>query len=51
MKLFRELSEEETQAFQAWARANYVPYAPTEGVWHPVIQEECARMKIERLKL
>jgi hypothetical protein len=47
MKLFRELSEEEILAFQAWARANYIPYSPIDGIWHPVIQEECVRMNKE----
>ena len=44
MKLFRELSEEETAKFQKWARDNYVPFSPIKGVWHPVVQAECVKI-------
>jgi hypothetical protein len=47
MKLFRELTKEEEQKFRQWARENYTPYGSIEGVWHPVIQDECVRMNRE----
>ena len=43
-KMFRDLSEKEQQSFRAWARENYIPFSPILGVWHPVVQEECARI-------
>jgi hypothetical protein len=47
MELFRDLSEEDAIAFRAWARANYTPFTPIKGIWHPVIQEECTKMNRE----
>jgi hypothetical protein len=44
MNLFRNLSPEEEQSFRQWARDNYQPFEPIDGVWHPVIQDECARI-------
>jgi hypothetical protein len=44
MNLFKELTEEETKEYQQWARENYVPLTPINGVWHPVIQAECAKI-------
>lgn len=41
MQLFRDLSPDEELAFRQWARANYQPFAPIQGVWHPVVQDEC----------
>jgi hypothetical protein len=47
MKLFRDLSVEEVVTFRAWARENYKPFETISGVWHPVIQSECAAMNLE----
>jgi hypothetical protein len=44
MNLFRKLSEQEQKEFRQWARDNYKPYDPINGVWHPVIQEECTEI-------
>jgi hypothetical protein len=44
MTLFRQLDEEEIQSFQRWARENYKPFEPIKGIWHPIIQEECAKI-------
>lgn len=48
MQLFRELSTEEQAQFRAWARENYTPLEPIKGIWHPVVQEECAKMNAEK---
>lgn len=45
--LFRELSEDEKVSFRAWARENYTPLEPIKGIWHPVVQEECAKINAE----
>lgn len=47
MKMFRELSEQEIIEYKAWARKNYVPFNPIKGIWHPVVQAECAKMNEE----
>jgi hypothetical protein len=44
MKLFRELSESEKETFRQWARDNYTPGDPINGVWHPIVQDECVKM-------
>ncbi len=45
--VFRYLSEEEEIIFRALARSKYEPFAPIEGIWHPVYQDECVRMNHE----
>ena len=47
MKLFKQLTAKEIHQFQKWARKNYSPYTPINGMWHPVIQRECAEMNEE----
>ena len=48
MKLFNEnLSESDIKAHKQWARDNYEPHSPIKGIWHPVVQEECAKMNKE----
>ena len=42
MQLFEKLTDEEIQDFIDWARENYEPFSPIKGIWHPVIQAECA---------
>lgn len=44
MKLFKELTEKEVKEFKAWAHKNYKLCSEINGVWHPVVQEECARI-------
>lgn len=47
MKIFKKLSEGEREAFRKWARENYKPFTPIEGIWHPEIQEECVQINNE----
>jgi hypothetical protein len=47
MKLFRDLSPAEETEFRQWARDNYKPTHTIEGVWHPVVQDECRKMNEE----
>lgn len=44
MEIFKKLDEDEVKVFQAWAEDNYKPYSPIDGMWHPVVQAECARI-------
>lgn len=48
MGLFRDLSDKEEAEFRQWARENYHPNEPISGIWHPVVQDECARINSER---
>ena len=50
MKLFKDLSLEESIAYRKWARNNYKPLEPINGVWHPVVQAECVKMNEEKGK-
>ena len=43
----RELNDEEKAYFRKWARDNYTPYDAIDGTWHPIVQEECAKMNAE----
>lgn len=48
MKLFRDnLSPEEQAAFRRWARDHYKVFEPIQGVWHPLVQQECVEMNRE----
>jgi hypothetical protein len=47
MKLFRELAPDEEAQFRQWARYHYEPFTKIEGIWHPVVQDECVKMNIE----
>ena len=47
MQLFRQLSAEEEAQFRQWARDNYTPLDVISGIWHPVVQDECARINAE----
>jgi hypothetical protein len=47
MQLFRTLDPDEEAEFRAWARTNYDPLSPINGVWHPVIQDECRKINAE----
>lgn len=41
------MTQEEQQSFRDWARANYTPFGPISGVWHPIVQSECTLMNQE----
>jgi hypothetical protein len=41
---FRHLSPEEEQEFRQWAHDAYKPHTEISPAWHPVIQEECAKI-------
>lgn len=47
VNLFRKLDATEEAQFRQWARDNYKPGSKINGVWHPVVQEECTRMNRE----
>ena len=42
--LFRTLSDPEIQSFRKWARDNYQPLTAINGLWHPIVQDECRIM-------
>jgi alpha-ketoglutarate-dependent taurine dioxygenase len=44
LPLFRTLGQTEEEAFRLWARENYQPLHPINGIWHPVVQDECVRI-------
>ena len=44
MKMFRQLNKEEEKRYRLWARDNYDPMTPINGLWHPVTQTECVLM-------
>ena len=48
MQLFKELDEKEEKLFREWARENYTPLDPIKGIWHPVVQDECVKMNVEK---
>lgn len=39
--LHKRLTMAERVEFRRWARANYLPFSPIDGTWHPVVQAEC----------
>jgi hypothetical protein len=45
--MFRNLGQSEEEAFRLWARENYKPLGPISGIWHPVVQDECAKINSE----
>jgi len=47
MTLFRPLNRKEEHQFRKWAREHYTPLTPINGVWHPVVQDECRKMNEE----
>ena len=44
MKIFRDLTTNEIIEFQQWARDNYKPFTSINGMWHPVVQQECVQI-------
>lgn len=48
LPLFREdIPDNERKAMQMWARENYKAHDPVKGVWHPIVQAECAKINSE----
>ena len=45
--LFRAVTAREADEFRKWARANYKPLDDIKGIWHPVVQTECALINRE----
>lgn len=45
--LWKHLTPAEEAHFRKWARENYQIFAPIDGVWHPVVQDECVKMNAE----
>ena len=50
MELFRELSDQEAEEFQQWARENWKPDDVVNPVWHPAVRNECAKMLDEHIR-
>ena len=48
MNLWRKLTEKEKQEFRKWARDNYEAGSDIDGLWHPVVQDECVKINIEK---
>lgn len=48
MIVFPQLSEEEELVYRGWARSCYKTLDPIQGVWHPVVQDECVKMNMEK---
>jgi len=42
--MFKTLTPNEEESYRQWARDNYTPMKPIPGIWHPVVQDECAKM-------
>lgn len=47
IKMWRTLNPDEETKFRAWARTNYEPLSKINGLWHPVVQDECVKINIE----
>jgi hypothetical protein len=47
MRLFKQLTPQQERDFRAWARISYKPFEQIEGVWHPVVQDECRKINEE----
>lgn len=45
---FRKLDDDDIQRSRDWARRNYDCFSPINGLWHPVVQAECALMNHEQ---
>lgn len=48
MTFFRDLTPEEDAEYRKWARDNYKPLSVIEGIWHPVVQDECTKINKEQ---
>ena len=45
--LYQHLSPDREAEFRKWARENYKVFTKIDGVWHPVVQDECVKMNEE----
>ena len=45
--LFKQLDEAEQAKARQWARDNYRKFSPINGIWHPIVREECAKINAE----
>lgn len=50
MELYRTLNEEEVKEFRQWARDNFDVSEEINEAWHPVVRDECKKMKDENGK-
>jgi hypothetical protein len=48
---FKTLTPEQEIEFRQWARDNYDPIILPDPVWHPVIRDEMAKIKLEKAKV
>ena len=48
--MFRELEPYQEQQFRQWARDNYEPFTDIKGMWHFIVQDECAKINLEKSK-
>ena len=48
--LHRELNEDEKPAFRQWARDKWKAGDKVKSVWHPVVEEECAKILDEHIR-
>lgn len=46
MTMYRELSKEEQKEFRQWARENYTIGDTINPIWHPIVKDECQKMKL-----
>ncbi len=45
LKLYKVVDKEEgREVLRQWARDNYKPFTPINGVWHWLVQEECTKI-------
>lgn len=43
---FRKLDEDEENEFRQWARDNYTVGEEISSCWHPVVRDECFKMRV-----
>ena len=48
--IFKKLSSKEEAEYRLFARNNYDLFSEIPGYWHPVIQDECVKMNLEKSK-
>lgn len=49
--LWKKLTKSEEKKFREWARKNYKPLTAIDGLWHPVVQDECVKINAEKQSL
>ena len=48
--IFKKLNSKEEIEYRLFARNNYYLFTTIPGTWHPIIQEECLKMNLEKSK-